>query len=337
MSNLLHSKSVDTDVVLRAIAIALVAWNHAIPSGTKSLGLPDFAGGMTLLMMMSGYSFARFVLTDATPVEVRHGLMLFAKRILLPSLAAVLFFMLIKRKVSLTELLFVSNWFTTYRIAIFPVWYVQVILQMMVLLLGLFAIPPFARWFVAQPLRGSLVVFAAALATRMILPVFIDTKPLLHHLPHLYLWNFTLGWLVYFLHDRRTPGALTLASLAILASGAMVWGPLSYQFLALVVGGLLLVWKTRMKLPMIVARVVGLVSQATFTIFLLHRFFFVVYTGTVGRILPAGLLMWALGLAACTLAWVVGAATLRAYHKLAAAGMAAAVPGAGLSPARTAG
>lgn len=318
MTNLLRSKSIDTDVLLRALAICLIALNHAIPQGTRSYGIPGVAGGMTLLLMMSGFSFARFVLEDATPADIRKGLFSFGMRIFVPSLIAVIFFMAIKQRVSIAELLFVRNWIDPHRIAIFPVWYVQVIVQIVLLLLVFFAVAPLANWFVRDPLRGALVLWLVALATRMILPIFVDTKPLLHHLPHLYLWNFTLGWIVFFLHARGTAGMKALASVAIVGSAVLVWGLDSWQFLTLAIGGTALVWKDRVTLPAVVARPVSLISQATFTIFLVHRFVYVVYLQTLAHVLPAGLLMWVVGVVVSTGAWVLGSAAIRAYRKLSA-------------------
>ncbi|EZP69672.1 hypothetical protein BV96_03970 [Sphingomonas paucimobilis] len=320
MSNPLRFRAVDTDVLLRAIAISLVVWNHAIPSGSSSVGVPDLAGGMTLLMMMSGYSFARFALVDAEPAEVRRGLISFGLRILVPSIVAVILFMAIKRRFSLTELLFISNWFTTYRIVIFPVWYVQVMVQMMLLLLAVFAIPPVARWFTGDPLQGSVTIFLTALVMRIILPLYIDTRPLMHHLPHLYLWNFALGWVVYFLQARHKVPGKALASLAIIAAGALVWTPASYQFVVLSLGGLALVWVRRASLPGLLVRAASILSQATFTIFLLHRFIFATYLAVLARFLPVGMFMWAVGLMASAGAWILASATLRAYKLAASAG-----------------
>lgn len=330
MNSLLRFRSIDTDVLLRALAIAMVALNHAMPHGGDETGV---AGGMTVLLMLSGYSFARFVMAEATPHDLRRGMWLFTLRIFVPSFIAVLFFFLVQREFNLTELLFIRNWFNPERISIFPVWYPQVIVQMGLMLLGFFALPGVATGFLRRPLLGSALVWLAGLLIRMILPRYVDTAPLLHHLPHLFLWNFALGWVVFFLLAQRSLATQFAAVVAVLVSAYLVWTPGRLQFWALAVAGLALIWSLRVRLPGALTHVFGLISQATFAIFLLHRFVYALY-GKLLTPLPKGVLMWLLGLALCLGAWVVAAALSRAYHKLsrqqpaagATASMSAATP-----------
>lgn len=313
MNNLLRSRSIDTDVLLRALAISSVTLNHALPHAGGRSGV---AGGMTALLMLSGYSFARFIMAGASARDMQRGLASFTLRIFVPSFIAVLFFFAVQREISLTELLFIRNWFDPDRIAIFPVWYPQVIVQMGLGLMALFAIPGLAAAFLRNPLAASAILWAGAVAVRMILPLYIDTKPLLHHLPHLYLWNFVLGWLVFFLLSKDRVDCKLAATAVVLLSAYLVWTPRSLQFWALGVAGIALVWAVRVRLPAPVTHVAGLVSQATFTIFLLHRFVYAVYDKVLAPPLPKGVTMWIVGMICCLIAWVLAAAASRAYRKL---------------------
>lgn len=306
--------AVDSDVFMRAVAICSVVWNHANP-----LALGAFGGGMTFLMMLSGFSFARFSLRGLTAPEVRASLVRLGLRIGVPSFLLVLAFFLALRRFDWRELLFVSNWWTIDRISIFPTWYPQVMLQMFALLYVLFLLPAASRWL-KRPLAFSLIIFASGLAMRIILPLAVwDTAYLHHNLPHLYLWNFTLGWVVYFLVRDRVPSVADKAlAIGCIAAGALAgwgWGRLDFWWLT--VFGITFVLVPRVTLPRPIATLAGLLSQSAFTIFLLHRVLFVV----LNHIVPAWtdrapLVHWAFALFASVATWITFTAMTRAYREL---------------------
>jgi len=275
-----RATTVDSDVLLRALAICSVVWNHANP-----LALGAFGGGMTFLMMLSGFSFARFSLRHATAAQVRASLARLALRIGLPSLLLVTLYFVTLQRFDWKELLFISNWWTLDRIALFPTWYPQVMLQMFLLLGLLFLAPGADRWL-RRPAALSLALFGGGLAMRLVLPLLAwDTAPLNHNLPHLYLWNFTLGWLVYFLsRDGHVTSTGRLASLTCIVAGGLAgWGWHRLDFWWLTIAGSLFVLLPRIPMPRGLATAAGLLSQSAFTIFLLHRGLFVV----LDHIVPA--------------------------------------------------
>src|SRR5262245_32269636 len=121
------SMEVGADVLLRALAITLVTYNHAHPYSDFWMG---WGGGMTFLMMLSGYNFAKYGMDGATYQQGRAAITRLGVRILIPSFFVVVFFFLLLRKFDLAELLFYRNWITAERISKFPTWYPQVMVQM---------------------------------------------------------------------------------------------------------------------------------------------------------------------------------------------------------------
>ena len=105
MSPMFKTRRMEAGVVLRAAAISLVALNHANPDIDQVLGF-NFSGGMSVLMALSGYFFAKFVLDAPSLPQMRHRLIGFGRSILLPSFFMVLFFFIILRKFDVLELLF---------------------------------------------------------------------------------------------------------------------------------------------------------------------------------------------------------------------------------------
>jgi hypothetical protein len=182
-------------------------------------------------------------------------------------------------------------------------------------LLLLFAIPSVARSVLQRPLAWSVVVFGLALAVRIVFPQVWDTVQLRHQLPHLYLWNFCLGWLVYFGISTGPAPWNKLAVVACAALGAWVhWGYDKLDFYWLVLGTALLVLPLDVRMPARLGQCFQLVSQATLAIFLLHRFFYEVYEH-----LPVPQnqdVMWVLGFSASLFTWMLWTAAVRAFRRL---------------------
>lgn len=182
--------SVDSFMVLRAASIAAVVFNRSYGwRNAWSLGL---SGGMTFLLMMTGYNLARFGLKDASPANVRRALVLLARGLVVPSILTVLAsapFVGIDWR----ELLLISNWWPNVGNAPFPVEYTSMAWQMM-LLFWLVSWLPIFRSFLAHPLLGSLILWAIGVMLRYEFP----RPDLLHRLPWLYLWDFSLGLILYF-------------------------------------------------------------------------------------------------------------------------------------------
>lgn len=300
--------------MLRALAISSVVWNHANPSANGTFG-----GGMTFLMMLSGFTFARFSLRGATPATVRQALLRLGWRIALPSLALVILSFVLLQSFELKELLLVSNWWTRSRIALFPLWYPEVMVQMFAMLY-LFFLTPAARIALRHPLAFSLVAFGIAIAMRRLLPDYVwDTTHLQHDLPQLFLWNFALGWVVFFLITKETKtwfaAALAMACIAVGAHVGWGWGRLDFWWL--VVGGAVFVLWRRFIVPKPLAAVVGLVSQAAFTIFLLHRLCFTVLEHFMPAYKARGPGMhFMVGMLVSVAVWISATAAQRAWHQL---------------------
>ncbi|MET0658538.1 MAG: acyltransferase family protein [Steroidobacteraceae bacterium] len=299
---------VGADILLRAIAITLVTYNHAHPYSDFSMG---WGGGMTFLMMLSGYNFAKYGMDGATREEGRAALTRLGLSILIPSFIAVVGFFLLLQKFNFAELLFYRNWLTAERISKFPTWYPQVMVQMFAGLALLFSIPRVGAAIFRWPLRAALVLFGLALGIRTAFPM-----PLLHnHLPHLFLWNFVLGWVVYFSVTRLPgPWGKLLACASGIAGATAIMSAEMLAFWCLSVGVVLLVLPLRIRLWTPVARFVFIVSQATFAIFLLHRFVYEVYEHM--PVPQNDDVEWIVGFFGSIALWIAGVVPVRAYRAL---------------------
>ena len=274
MPPLFEWRATRTDVVLRAMAIASVVFNHT--------RLVTFGGGAAFLLMLSGMNFARFAIKDGTAPGIRRSILDMGRQVFVPSLALVLLSFALYRKFDVLELLFVRNWYALQTIAAFPVWWVQMFLQLLAGLYLLLWIPAIVRGTIRRPALAMLVFFGVGLFLRAagaLLTIPLLTGP---RLPLSHLWTFALGAVVYFCAVDTTTsrsGTIWLPAACVLAGTIVGFDFGTWQYWWVTIAGLLLVRVKYIPLPHVVARVTTTVSAATFGIFLTHMLWFRAVSG----------------------------------------------------------
>jgi hypothetical protein len=290
-------------------------YNHSHPDRSF-----DYAGGMTVLLMLAGFSFARFALNGGSPQSVRRAVAKLAFKIWLPCFAIVVLSFIVRGQFSLSELLFVSNWHTNKHLAFMFVWYPQVLLQILALTFILFSLPTVSEAFLRRPFAWSLALFAPLMAATVLLAPSAAAAEISHPtLPHLIAWNFVLGWVVFFAL-REAIGAHAAKVKALLVLGTIACAGATYSVFALNFWTLsgsvaVLSFAPILTLPSFLARILYVVGQASFAIFLLHVIYLRVYEKILKLQDPD--LAWLFAMVFSTLTWIVGTAALRAYRRVA--------------------
>jgi peptidoglycan/LPS O-acetylase OafA/YrhL len=308
------SSRLDTDIALRALAIAAVVFNHAHVYGVASI---RYTGGMTVLMMLSGLAFARFALTGGQAAGVHRTMWGVGKRLALLSVLMALVSFAYMGESDWSELLLISNWFQDIYVARFPIWYPEVLLQMYLGIALFFALPPLANRFFAAPLRWSLGMLVLAIVFALAMRALVDTRHLSHRLPHLLLWNFILGWAVFFVGQQAgalRAGKLFVIALAVVA-GVAFWGWSSPAGLWLGLAVAMLLWVPRLPSVPALTRIVSSISQASLTIFFLHTIALGAYRALFPG-LPSPVVAFVFAMLACLAAWLVLAANATVTARL---------------------
>ncbi len=246
---------IDTDVLLRAIAITAVVYTHSMPAG-----LTPIQGAMATLLMAVGQNLARF---RSDSLFRGEGLSLVRStftRYMLPYLGILVLYLIAKGKLDIPSLLFMSTFFGD-RAGTFlqPFWFIEVFFQVTLILAGVFAVPPLRRAIAARPLGWG--VGAVALLGALHVASNQMQKPL----PALLLWSgiVALGWCVHF--ARSTPARVLLSLSAV----TLPW--LVPRGAAVGVVLVILIWLPRVRLfvgPL--KEFVGRVGAASFQIYILH-------------------------------------------------------------------
>jgi hypothetical protein len=304
MARLFELRPIPTDVVLRALAIAAIVYNH-----TTRLNL---GGGMAFLLLLSGMNFARFAVEDATAPGIRRSIGAIARQIFLPSLLLILLSFAVYRRFDWLELLFIRH--NPQRISAFPVWFSHLILQILAALYLVFSIPWVARATIRWPAGSMLLLFGASVLVRASAPLLMELPFIFNHVRDT-MWNFLLGSVVYFLAmDPKTSGgrARWLAVACVVAGAMIGHDPNGTRFWWLIITGGMLISVRYIQLPNVLGRITVAVSAATFGIFLTHEVWFKVvsrvneiWAGPEGIVHPYILFVSALLLGTLTWAAVV--------------------------------
>lgn len=318
----LFNYRIQTDILLRAVSITLVVFHHMY-SGRGRDDEYLLIGGTTVLMLLSGYNFSRFMLASRDPKKIVSAMWRFMWEIFWPAMALILLVFVLKRELVWTEFLFISHWFTAYSFfpPFMPYWYIQVMLQIFLGLVVLFSLPILRDIIVRHLYRSSLVILLVAIAIGAVFPYIWDTGDLYNWLPHLQLWNFVIGWFIHACLERaQGPKGWTyrlLASVMLLIGiYSVLWGYWGQSSL-LTMGGLLMCWVPSVSIPKMLARPVMLCSQAIFPIYLLHTMMPPFSARTLGKIgIDQPLLDGVLVMAGCIGLWVVCTAAQRAFRAL---------------------
>ncbi|GAA2552048.1 AMP-binding protein [Pseudonocardia hydrocarbonoxydans] len=241
----------ETGVVLRAVAIVLVVGSH--------VGLFDVKGGAHLLMGVTGWAFARFVLAGGPR---RWTILRATARIAVPTALWIAWRARTEDDVVLSQALLVNQFLDP---SAWGYWYVESLCQILLVLGLLLAVPAVRRCERARPLGFALGLLGVALVGRLFpLPGNEFSDRLMS--THLVLWLFVLGWVV-----ARSTGPVqrvAVAGLVVVLVPGFFDSPLRA---AVVTGGLLLLaLAPRIAVPRPLVRPVGAVAGASLAVYLTH-------------------------------------------------------------------
>lgn len=245
--------TVETSVVLRAVAIVLIVGTHA--------GLLAWPGGAHVLMAVAGFNFARFQLGgDDVLTRLRRHLGSIA-RVVVPSVALIAVAALVTDRYTLANVLLLNavvgppTWTEQWHF-----WFVEVLVYVLVAVAALLALPPVARLERRRPLVVPAALFGVGLLVRydVVDPGVPHTMPV--------LWLFALGW---FIARSRTTWHRLAASAAAVGTVPGFFGDPQRE-LVILGGVLLLTWVPGLPGLPVPNRVVGLLAAASLYTYLTH-------------------------------------------------------------------
>jgi hypothetical protein len=255
---------VDTSIALRAFSILGIAFSHM--GGFDALKL-SYPGGLSgVLFIVCGFNFAKFQLSNAS-VTGAQPVLRAAARIAISTLAFLLPLELLMGKFSWPTILMYSNLVQSNLNSGVAVWFIEVLLQMLVLLALFFSFPWARKMARRSPYATFLSLLALSTGAFLLGPYVWDTTPLFDRTPHMLMYTFVFGCCVFLGQSL----GLKVFNSALLVIFVAADGP-DMSWLTLI-GGLLLIWASRVWAVWPLNRAIAAIGGASLFIYLSHLSF----------------------------------------------------------------
>ncbi len=250
-------RSLETNVLLRAVAIVLIVGSHA--------NLFMLMGGAHVLLGVAGFNFGRFHLTDAPRVDRLRHLAASIGRVVVPSVLWLSVVAAIQTQYSWQNALLLNGvlgsrtWTTEWHY-----WFIEALVYTLLALTLVMALPVVdkieRRWSFWLP----MMLAGLGLLTRYEVVTLIGGDVI--HRANVVFWLFALGWAAV---KAPTSWHRLLVSAVVVATVPGFFGDVTRDAVV-VVGLLLLVWVRSVRVPHQLARVSGVLASASLYIYLAH-------------------------------------------------------------------
>jgi acyl-CoA synthetase (AMP-forming)/AMP-acid ligase II len=251
-------RSLETNVLLRALAIVLIVGSHA--------NLFLVVGGAHVLLAVSGFNFGRFHLTESPRTErVRH-LSTSIARVVVPSvlwigIAAVTLTPYTWQNVLLLNgILGPDGWAEPE----WHYWFIEALVYTLVGLTALMTLPAVDRLERRSPFWLPFSLALLGLLTRFEIVTVSDGD--LIHRASVVFWLFALGWATV----KATAEWQRLLVSAVLVLTVPGFFEDTAREAVVLAGMLLLVWVHALRVPSWIARAAGMLAGASLHIYLVH-------------------------------------------------------------------
>lgn len=277
--------SVETSVLLRAVAVVIICGSHA--------DLFHVLGGAHTLLAVAGFNAARFGLSMPTARGRWRASTRTLVGVAVPTAAVALFGMVVQDRYGWANVLLV-NWIfgdVAYGFRN-ELWFVDALIACTVTLAAVLAVPRVGRAWALQPWRVAAVVALVALVPRFL--VLSLGEGVLRGIMPTTFWLFAVGAAVAYADTRRR----RLLTLAIAVVGGATFFPDDPVRNATILAGIaLLTFVREVRLPAWAVPVVGLLASASLYIYLVQFPILGLVPHALGATLialAAGCLIWRL-------------------------------------------
>ena len=248
---------IEASIFLRVIAILGVVATH---SGVSAMG-----GGTLLLFALIGYNMGRFKSKEFFEGNIWPWIKSFSIIILIPYYALVVASTLVWRKsFEVDALLLYANLVNARITVLFPFWFVQVLLQCLIIFGLIFSLPSLRRYASTSPVIFSFSMLVFLITIRAIYPVFWDTSHLNDLVPLRFMAILWLGWSFYFVESFWQKLLLCAIGIGFAFLDTKLSGVTSW----LVIGSVFLAFIPRVPIPSFAKKAFNDIGAATFYVFI---------------------------------------------------------------------
>jgi len=267
-------KPFDSEMILRGLAIIGVVLNHA---SHWVVG-----GGADALLMLAGFSLARFNFTRLTSGSGLAVVATFIRRVVIPYYAILLLYALFWKPVGIESFLLISNFVGRFNVALSPYWFIEALLQCLAITTLLFTVSAIRRAARARPFGFFTALFVAAVVVRIVAFQLFHHRALLNFTPDSVYPLFALGGMMYFARSGATKAlclacatGLALATSDVFGGNIVIGGwPFEigiYRARWVAAAALVLLFVPRIWLPRPLGAALTAIAAISFTIYLTHE------------------------------------------------------------------
>ncbi len=246
----------ETDVLLRAASIVAVVAFHAGKSPS---------GGAYVVMMLAGFSWARFQqprLLAGRGIDVFRD---YALRYIPPYFFLILTYFALRGVIWWPHLLFINTFVHGHQELLGVYWFMETLTWCVGAVCAAFMLEPVRRFVAERPAAAALGFAVGALALRLLGAQVLDPARTLGRTPDQILFFFAIGWALAANRNRAVQAGLVLLVPFAYRTGSAITIPI-----AVAVAILLIAAAPRIPMPRPLGRAISRISAASFYIYLLH-------------------------------------------------------------------
>ncbi|MEX3773115.1 amino acid adenylation domain-containing protein [Pseudomonas sp. MYb118] len=264
-------RAMELPVLLRVISILFIVIGHL-----HVFAKWPIVGETKVLFIVSGIALARFQLQA---IVERGNARTLGKSIAAIAVPTILYAMLVQvvfDKFHWQTLLLVSNWFPESVIGVFTYWYIEVLVQMIVLIGFALSFERVRKVIMANPFRH--LVTAACLLAVMDLAIsawLFDASYLYNRVPQHYLAIMVLGMAIHYAHSGAQKWIVSAVAVIVMGGEDLLFlyqqGSVAREYIDIAVPGVLaLIWVKSIAVPGLLSKGLALVASSTLFIYLTH-------------------------------------------------------------------
>ncbi|MGZ2260294.1 AMP-binding protein [Roseobacter sp. A03A-229] len=252
---------IDTATFLRCLSIFFIISAHL-----KLVGYNG--GGAMLLFSLAGYSFALYQI----PAIQRTGSVISVwsqlARVAIPAMLYLTLLGQVFFPFDLRVVFLFSNWIDPQMHGNYAAWFIDVYVQLLLIMGLVFLLPPIRRAFAVDGFRAAVGFCVFSIALFSIAHEFWDTHHLFRRLPHMLLWLFALGMAAAY--ADRTSRKIIVTALACVALMLFTEKWLQNFLKWYFIGMMILLWVPRVEVSRWAASVIRRIAAASLFIYLTH-------------------------------------------------------------------
>lgn len=239
-------------------------------------------GAAYFLVLLAGYSVARFQLPEIIRTGSVRTLLGTIRYVAIPSVLLIALLQLLTHRFELAPLLLISNFLNPSTLKGFLFYFIEFYIQLLLLSALLFSFVKVRESFRVRPMMSALILLFAVVAIRQTIELFWDTDYNYRRTPWNYAWAFALGMVLAHANDLRTRFLALAVSIVLVLS---FWGLTSATFY--VSGGCALVLFVRaFVVPAPAKVVVAEIAGASLFVYLSHEVIISIVLKVFGENMP---------------------------------------------------